>query len=144
MNKLTIALAAAALTFGTAGAQNLQGPLSGTLGPGTYIVVGSISVMPQDTLILAPGTIFRMNGPYSFSMMGCLQAIGTATDSIKFIRNTGVSGWEGMDFLNAGCSASVLEYCLINGSQCQGISCQNGASPTIRHSTISQNAAGAG
>lgn len=143
MNRLISVIILAALLFGSALAQELSGPLSGALGPGTYIVVGTIGVLAGDSLVIAPGTSFRFNGPYSFSVFGYLQAIGTATDSIEFIRHTGVT-WEGIDFMNPTCNGSAMEYCLVNGSSCQGLSCQNGANPTIRHSTVSGNAAGSG
>jgi hypothetical protein len=46
----------------------LSGPLGGTLGPGTYHVIGNISVESGDSLRLVPGTTFTFDGPYNFKI----------------------------------------------------------------------------
>ena len=139
---LIIAILTAALC-GQVQAQNLIGALSGTLGPGTYYVIGEISVQNGSSLVLLPGTTFYLNGNYSFAIYGNLQAIGTAADSIRFMKNTGVVEWSGFNFMNPTSSTSRLEYCVVTGSTCNGIE-MIGSSPTISHCRISGNAAGAG
>lgn len=124
-------------------AQNLIGALSGTLGPGTYYVIGEISVQNGSSLTLLPGTTFYLNGNYSFAVYGNLQAIGTVTDSIRFLKNTGVAEWSGFNFMNPTSDSSRLEYCVVTGSTCNGIE-MIGSSPTISHCRIYGNAAGAG
>lgn len=69
--------------------QEISGSQSGTLGPGTYLVVGDIRVAPEATLTIAPGTTFLHNGNWKWLVYGQLSAVGTATDSIKFLSQDG-------------------------------------------------------
>jgi hypothetical protein len=135
------ALSAAFLLFsGTAMAQNISGPLSGSLGPGTYYVVGDISVQINDSLLIEAGTTLLLNGDYAFSVFGHLHGTGTEVDSIIFNVNTGTSYWDGIHFINAPSSSSILEYCLVRKSNARGIS-MIASSPTVRHCTIKDNLA---
>ena len=131
---------------GVSSGQNLFGQLRGALGPGTYNVVGHISVMAGDSLRIAPGTRFIFGGNYDFIVYGRLTAIGTITDSIKFIHNPDSIGglgsyWNGIDFHNPTSDASRFEYCLINGSDCLGTDFDN-SSPTFANCSIVGNNAG--
>jgi len=114
----------------------LSGPLSGVITAGNYTVEGNISV--SDSLIIEPGTIFNFNGHYSFYINAYIYAVGTETDSIKFIPNTGVAAWGGIAFGFSTDDSSRLGYCLITGSDDIGISFEY-ASPTIANCTISEN-----
>ena len=125
---------------GTAIAQNISGPLSGILGPGTFYVVGDISVQINDSLLIEAGTTLLMNGDHALSVFGHLHAAGTETDSIIFDINTGTTYWDGIHFINAPSSSSILEYCLIRKSNARGISLIM-SSPIIRHCTIKDNLA---
>lgn len=123
-------------------AQNISGPLSGVLGPGTYTVVGSISVLYGQSLNIQSGTTFLFTGDYDFDIYGYLHAAGTETDSIIFRRDSGIP-WNGIDFNSIASDSSILEYCLITGSDGCGLYIYD-ACPTISHCYITGNTAGTG
>ena len=58
----------------------LSGPLSGTVGPGDFQVVGDCSVDSGQTLTIMPGTAFYFTGHYWLKVNagGELHADGTA------------------------------------------------------------------
>jgi uncharacterized delta-60 repeat protein len=129
----------------------LSGPLSGTLGPGTYHIVGDISIQSSDTLTLMPGTVFHFDSLYGFYINGTLMAEGTESDSIVFTTDTTAnpSRWHGLRFDGSGSTGSRLAYCLIEhgiaigsapDSWGGGVLC-DGASPTFTHCTIRDNVA---
>ena len=125
----------------------ISGTLSGTLGPGGYIVFDDISIEFGDTLRLVPGTAFRFSGPYSFEIEGTLLAEGTSEDSVLFttLPLLNPDYWENMRFDGVGSSGSRLTYCDIQyGSHANlgggGIQCI-GASPTITNCTFRDNTA---
>ncbi len=123
----------------------LIGPLSGTLGPGEYIVNGDLSIVHQDTLIIMPGTTLLFNGLYEFYVGSgnTLLCQGTETDSIKFMPNTdnGVTEWGHLRFRYAG-DDDIFEYCLFTGGSDGsggGINISEVSSPTFRNCTIRGN-----
>ncbi len=93
----------------------LSGPLNGTLGPGNFHVVDTISVEQGDSLRLMPGTNFVFDGYYPFRILGVLTAIGTANDTIVFTTDTiaNPNRWRGIYFYGPNSSGSRLEYCVI-------------------------------
>ena len=111
------------LGIAQAGFGQLSGPLSGTLGPGIYHVVGDISVESGDSLRLLPGTTFTFDGPYPFKIYGILLAEGTETDSIVFTTDTlaNPSRWRGLRFYGSETSGSRLSYCLIENGLAPGV-----------------------
>ncbi|HEX7343224.1 MAG TPA: right-handed parallel beta-helix repeat-containing protein [bacterium] len=96
----------------------ISGPQSGTLGPGTYLVVGDIRVNAGATLTVVPGTTFLHNGHWYWWISGQLNAEGTASDSIKFIRQQEIPEhrWGGIRFMSGASAASTLEYCVIDNA----------------------------
>ncbi len=127
--------------------QTLSGPLRGSLGPGTYHIVGEIFVLAGDSLNLAPGTVFSFGGDYVFNIYGRISAIGTVNDSIKFIHNPDSVGglgsyWNGFDFYYPGTDSSRFEYCLINGSDCLGTDFENSSPVFVNCSIVGNNAGG--
>jgi len=131
-----------------AGFGQLSGPLSGTLGPGTYHIVGDISVQGSDSLTLMPGTIFTFDSLYEFHIHGTLLAEGTESDSIVFTTDTvaNPARWRGLRF-DGGSSGSRLAYCLIeNGHRTGGqpnnygggVYCTS-SSPIFTHCVIRNN-----
>jgi immune inhibitor A len=132
----------------------LSGNLSGTLGPGTYHVIGEISLDNwDDSLRLMPGTTFVFDGPYPFRINGTLLAEGTESDSIKFTTNqSGENRWRGLRFSGSMSSGSRLAYCLVEKGYSMGdwpngygggVYCISSSSPTFTHCTISGNSASA-
>ena len=103
------------LGFAQVSLSQLSGPLSGTLGPGTYNIIGNISIESGDSLTLMPGTTFQFDGAYSFSIYGTLLAEGIEGDSIHFTTDTltNPDRWRGLRFHDATSSGSQLAYCII-------------------------------
>jgi len=101
--------------------QNLQGPLSGTLGPGMYLVVGNCTVDHGSTLTIQPGTSIQFTGQYSWKIYGTLHANGTAADSIVFKRQqpTTLCEWSGIRFMAGAATTCNLTHCYIEGARYQ-------------------------
>ncbi len=143
-------LIAVFLVLGWQEAQSqLSGALSGSLGPGSFTVVGHISVAAGDSLRLQPGTNLNFVGVYRFEIFGTLKAEGTPTDSIRFTCDTSVVvlRWRKLRFFNATSSGSRLSYCVIehargtdvfpqlNGG---GVFC-SASSPVFEHCVFRRN-----
>jgi hypothetical protein len=102
--------------LGVAHAQpQLSGPLTGPLGPGTYLVVGDISIASTATVTVAPGTILLHTGAFTWSINGTLIANGTATDSILFKMQSPATQthWGGLRFTPTIPRQNSLDYCVI-------------------------------
>ena len=113
----------------------ISGPQSGTLGPGTYLVVGDIQIRSGETLTIMPGTELLHNGHWYWYIFGELTAVGTETDSISFIRQNPVPEhrWGGIRY-QPGAPASTLSYCVIDNAEIP-----TGASSTYRGGGIHSN-----
>ena len=131
---LVLIFALGSLGFG----QNLVGPISGVLGPGTYYIVGDVAVTQNDTLIIQPGTTFLADSGCVLGVYGYIYAVGTEQDSIKFMAHSAFNWWDGIDFKPSTNPSSRLEYCLVTRSETQGLEIF-GCSPTISHCTIYDN-----
>lgn len=139
----TIGLLIILLCCGPLVAEEISGPVTGAIGPGTYYVTGNISVPVGDSLAIAPGTELLFHGGCTFAVYGYLEAVGTETDSIIFKRRYLATPWEGINFYNYASDDNYLAYCLIDGSLCQAIEL-NSCSPSISRCLITNNVAGTG
>ena len=103
------------------GQQTINGDLSGNLGPGTFIVDGNCNVPSGETLVIESGTTLLFSGAFYFSVYGQLNANGTETDSIKFIRQfpTEESRHRGIRFQSGSSVNSSLSYCWIDNGKNQ-------------------------
>jgi hypothetical protein len=149
MKQVLITTALCLSLAGLAFAQpQLSGHQSGNLGPGTYLVVGTIDVPVGQTLTIAPGTTFLHNGYWKWNIYGTLHAVGTQTDSIKWLRQNPVSErrWGGLRFQNGAPSGSIVSYCVVEwgytpttspSTDMGGCIFSDGVSLTISHSRIS-------
>ena len=153
--KKSLLVSLLSLTFvGFAQAQDISGPQSGTLGPGTYTVIGDISVRNGETLQIVPGTDFLHTGYYTWTIEGLLTAQGTMGDSIKFVRQNPINEhrWGGLRFQSSASPDCILDYCIIDnckntGSATSGGGIYSAAAITISNSRISNcqtNADGGG
>ncbi len=131
----------------------IQGSLSGSLGPGTYIVIGNCTVNTGNTLSIQPGTTFLFAGHYSFKIYGTLSAVGTASDSIVFTRQNPSSTyeWSGIRFMSGAPNNSVLSYCKLEYGKYQvwpdyngGAICTQNVTINVNHSLIANNYSSAG
>ncbi len=117
----------------------LEGALSGTLEADTYEVVGSITVNPEDTLVIEAGTRFEFMGFYTFAIQGYLEAEGTEEDSIVFMAGD-TTAWSGIVFQGEHEDSCRISYALITGASTGAIYCQNSANPVFHHVDIVHNA----
>ncbi|NOQ23322.1 MAG: hypothetical protein GQ565_11835 [Candidatus Aegiribacteria sp.] len=90
----------------------ISGSQSGTLGPGTYSVVGDIQVLTGDSLEILPGTSFINDPGVLWEISGYFSAIAAEGDSICFTAQNQATGWEGLIFLNSA-PVTTLDYCII-------------------------------
>ncbi len=92
--------------------QTVHGTLSGSLGPGTYIVDGDIQVLAGQSLNINPGTTFLHSGHYTWTINGEFSAIGSESQAIRFIRQFPYEAhkWGGIRFQPYSTSQG-LEWC---------------------------------
>lgn len=130
----------------------ISGPQSGTLGPGSYIVTGNITVATDDSLTIVPGTTFSHNGStsnYRWLISGKFTAAGVEGDSIYFLSQESVTLWNrwgGLCF-QPDAPAAVIDYCVVDGGMATGdylsvVNISGGSSLTLTHSRISNNTSG--
>lgn len=103
------------------GQPSISGDLTGTLGPGEYIVVGDCQVPAGQVLDILPGTTLLFSGHYTFKVYGQLNAIGTESDSILFVRQYPNENCRhgGVRFYGQSTFRSTLSYCLIDNANNQ-------------------------
>lgn len=91
----------------------INGNLSGTLGPGTYIVNGNCQVPAGQSLTINPGTTFLHTGHFTWTIQGEITAVGTPTSTIVFTHQTPsmLNKWGGIRFQAESSSSSTLEWC---------------------------------
>jgi hypothetical protein len=120
------------------GQPSLQGALSGTLGPGTYLVVGNCTVDRNATVNIQPGTTFLFTGHFSWKIYGTLHANGTAADSIKFKRQQSTTDceWSGLRFLTGAATTCNLTHCFIEGARYQVFPDINGGAIYVQNGGV--------
>jgi hypothetical protein len=132
---------------------NLSGNLSGTLGPGSYVVVSNCAVLAGQSLTIQPGTILLFSGHYFFSIYGQLTAIGTAADSIKFLPQHPGDACRhgGLRFQPTSPQNYTMSYCRIDNARNQTIPVYTGgaiyiqnANLTLSHSLITNSISNTG
>lgn len=103
---------------------SIHGTLSGSYGPGTYIVDGNLTVPAGQTVTIVPGTTFLHTGHFSWSVYGNLQAIGTEDQPIQMLRQQPISAhcWAGIRYQTGATNENRLEYVVIDN-------CNNNSSP---------------
>jgi hypothetical protein len=137
------------------GYAQLSGPLSGTLGPGSYTVAGDCWVEGGDILTIQPGTTLLFAGNYNIvvNAYGELQAVGTELDSIVFTRQDPYPScdWGGIRFAYGASSSSIFSYCVLEYARYHPTPNVNGGALylqssgiTITHCTIANNSAQSG
>ena len=93
----------------------IQGALSGSLGPGNYIVNGDCEVISGQSLTINPGTTFLHNGHHTWDIYGELTAVGTETQPIVFDRQNPIeeNKWGGLRFQDGASEDCILQWCEI-------------------------------
>ena len=125
-------------TFGQTNipAGNVSGTWSKALSP--YIVNGNLTIAANQKLTIQPGVEVRFSGSYSLNVHGCLDATGTASDSIRFTvtDKTGFStnthtGWLGVRFQGVvHADSSAIVYCVLEYGKATGFG-ENGQGGAI-------------
>lgn len=78
-----------------------------------YKINGEVTIPNDSTLTIEPGVEVLFTSHHKFNVQGRLLAIGTQTDSIKFIAEDKVAGWHGIRFMNTPITndTSRMVYC---------------------------------
>ncbi len=101
-----------------------------------YYITGNITVPSGDTLTIEPGVDVIFQGYYRLYISGTLEAIGTASDSIRFVPSDTSTGWRGL-YYAATVRTQHLSYCDIEYSHESGIQMQAVAlNLQVSHCTI--------
>lgn len=94
-----------------------------TLANSPYMIQGNIQVPIGSILTIEPGVKVLFQGHFQLKVLGALQAIGTATDSIYFTvadttgfadRTSVVGSWKGIFFNDADVDSSYIKYANIS------------------------------
>jgi parallel beta-helix repeat protein/predicted outer membrane repeat protein len=122
----------------------ISGDVSGVWSADSVIVTDSVRVPAGETLTIMPGVDILFTSYYKFQVLdnAVLHAVGTETDSIRFLPFTQGDRTLGLDFLGAS-SQSILEYCYISDALTSAVHCSN-SDITIRNSLFENNEAPTG
>jgi predicted outer membrane repeat protein len=120
------------------------GDVSGVWSADTVMVADSVRVPPGETLTIMPGVEVCFLDYFRFIVDSGAEliAVGTATDTIKFVPFLPGDRSLGLDFINAS-DLTTLEYCHISRAITSGIECVN-SNITIRNCLIDSCEAGTG
>jgi predicted outer membrane repeat protein len=74
------------------------------------------------TLTINPGVKVEFQGDYFLQVNGCVKAVGTAVDSIKFYSKNITNGWMGIRFINTASTndSSLFRYCDFQNGNANG------------------------
>ncbi|HXF49317.1 MAG TPA: right-handed parallel beta-helix repeat-containing protein [Verrucomicrobiae bacterium] len=155
VRKITTSLTAGSPATADLLVNNWYGPITAntTWGPGAYAITGDITVNSGATLTIQPGTTiyFQRNEDNEGSgsdntrceiivkKNGTLSAIGTSTDSIKFLPSPGTNGqydWYSVRVDSAGSFKAA--YCQFKNSY-SGIDYRNTAADTVKNCLFEKN-----
>jgi len=122
----------------------ISGDISGVWSADSVIVTDSVRVPAGETLTITPGVRVLFTSYYKFEVQAgaVLHAVGTVSDTIKFLPFTSGDRTLGLDFMGAS-SQSILEYCYIGDALTSAIHCSN-SDITIRNSLFENNEAPTG
>jgi hypothetical protein len=100
-----------------------------------YYIAGNITIPLNDTLTIEPGVDVIFLGYYWFSIQGALEAVGSASDSIRFMPQDTLTGWDGLGFAS-GVRTCRLSYGDIRYAYNSGIRLIASREVYISHCTI--------
>lgn len=108
-----------------------------TLDGSPYRVHVNIEVEDSHVLVIEPGVDVVFDNDCGITANGCLRAIGTEQDSIRFRGDS----WSGicLSGTNWDVDSTLVERCVITGSSSSGIFCNVAFRVGIRHCRISEN-----
>ncbi len=88
-----------------------------TIDGSPYQIMDNITVPADSTLTIYAGVEIIFHGHYGISISGCIEALGSESDSIIFTALDTLTGWNGMLF-NIGTNVSKFDYCIFEHSHC--------------------------
>lgn len=90
---------------------NVSGKFTKAKSP--YIINGHIEVPVNKLLEIEAGTELRFNGPYTLTVYGSIQALGTPIDSITFTAHDVTNRWRGLHIWKNTPTAppNIFEFC---------------------------------
>jgi len=103
-----------------------------TLAVGKWYINNSITVSPNVTLTIQPGTILSFSNGASLIVNGTLNAIGTPSNKITFDRSGATGTWGSIIFDGSAASGSILDNVEIKYAS--DVRCLNQANVTIKNS----------
>jgi len=105
-----------------------------------YLITGEISVPLDQSLTIDPGVEVRFQGWHKLVVRGCLLAVGTVNDTIRFQAEVPATGWHSLRFLDTETNAqprSEVRYCRIQDGYAWGTCPDNsGGGIYIAHSVV--------
>jgi hypothetical protein len=110
-----------------------------------YIITQNYVVNAGDTLLIQPGVKVRFADNTSLIVRGTLIALGTKTDSISFVSNTGTARglWQGIDIKNTLGGNASFGYCNIsNAFSAINEECCGGGKDKIKNTRFTSNTIG--
>ncbi len=139
----------AVVLFAPAHALNVSGTTNTTTwtaANSAYHVTGAITVPTASTLTIEPGVDVVFDADVQFVIQGALHAVGTETDSIRFIKGTAAE-WGGIRI--SGGDSSTISFARLSGGHAHGVApsyrggalCVSGSDLAIYHSNITGNTA---
>jgi parallel beta-helix repeat protein len=108
------------LVAGYAGATDINGSITTqtwTAASSPYRVTGAITVLAGKTLTIEPGVDVLFDADVQFIVEGSLHAVGTETDSIRFVKGTAPE-WMGLRLTNG--DTSTIHYARISDGNADG------------------------
>jgi predicted outer membrane repeat protein len=118
----------------------LADTINGTLVAGTYYVTNNLLVIPGDSLIIDPGTVFLFLDRYNLEIYGYCSAAGTQADSIKFLNYSPSVIWGSVIVRPGADSTTQFSYCYFTGAGGSGLNTYF-TNITISHCTFHDNGA---
>jgi parallel beta-helix repeat protein len=122
----------------------VSGDVTGVWDADTVVVADSVRVPAGETLTIMPGVDVLFTSYYKFEVLddATLHAVGTETDSIRFLPFTQGDMTLGLDFINAS-DQSILEYCYFSDALSSGVHLDN-SDITVRNCLIEESEAPTG
>ena len=122
---IVITVIAGLMVSVAAAQQTIHGTLSGSLGPGEYIVDGDIQVLAGQSLTIQPGSHFMHAGHFTWIINGQFNADGVENNPITFTRQFPYEAhkWGGFRFSENSSNQSSIQWCEIE--YCKNISYPN-------------------
>ena len=115
-----------------------------TLANSPYIVTGTLTLFPGDTLTIDPGVVVKFNNAIGFEVRGVLIAMGTVTDSIRFTSSaaTPTPGiWQQVYINNNLGGSAKFQYAVFEYASTALLDacCNSSGFLTIKHSRFYRN-----